>query len=76
MKAFEAKLEVVDGGVQWTQRDLADADLERVTELAGLGLSVREIAEETGIPRSTVQRLRKRAESRGSYFAESVYGRD
>jgi Helix-turn-helix domain of resolvase. len=35
---------------------LEPAEVERIRELSGRGYSVRKIAEETGIPRSTVQR--------------------
>jgi putative DNA primase/helicase len=59
---FEAKLEVRDGACLWTTRDIEDANLARVAALAEDGLSVRDIAEETGIPKSTVQRLKKKAD--------------
>jgi putative DNA primase/helicase len=64
-KPFEAKLEIRDGAVTWSVRDLADADLARVVALADEGLSVRDIAEETGMSKSTVQRLKSRAEALG-----------
>jgi hypothetical protein len=41
-------------------RDIDDANLARVRALLEDGLSVRDIAEETGIPKSTVQRLKKK----------------
>jgi putative DNA primase/helicase len=71
VKAFEAKLEVVDGGAVWTHRDLVDADLDRVIELAELGMSVRDIADETGLSKSTVHRLKKKAEAMGQSFPRS-----
>jgi putative DNA primase/helicase len=62
VKPFEAKLTVVGGGLQWTYRDLDDADRDRVTALKKAGLSIREIAEETGLSKSTVHRLKQKAE--------------
>jgi Bifunctional DNA primase/polymerase, N-terminal/AAA domain/Homeodomain-like domain len=61
-KSFEARLEVRDGVTIWTIRDRDDAEAERVRALLADGLSVREIAEETGIPKSTVGRIKKRLE--------------
>jgi AAA domain/Homeodomain-like domain len=61
-KPFEAAF----GADGWTTRDLQDADLARIVALAGDGLSVREIAEETGISKSRVSRLQQRARSQGS----------
>jgi putative DNA primase/helicase len=60
-KAFEALLEVRDGHAVWTTRDIEDVNLARVQALLDDGLTVREIADETGIPKSTVQRLKKKA---------------
>ena len=48
VKPFEVKLEVINGAATWSTRDLIDADLDRVIALAEDGLSVRDIAEETG----------------------------
>lgn len=67
-KPFEAKLIQDGGGIAWTTRDLADADMERVLALSAEGMSLRDIAEETGIPKSTVQRLK----TRGAALAVSV----
>jgi putative DNA primase/helicase len=63
---FEARYEVRDGASYWDMRDLADADLARV--VAGLkeGQSVRDIAEETGMSKSKVQRLKTRSEQEGA----------
>lgn len=58
-KPFEAALGI--GG--WTLRDLADADMARVTALKGDGLSIRDIGEELGLSKSKVQRLLQRAEA-------------
>jgi putative DNA primase/helicase len=64
-KPFEAKLEVRDGAAQWTMRDLADVDMQRVIDLAREGLSVRDISDETGLSKSTVQRLKIKAVEAG-----------
>ena len=62
-KPFEARLEVRDGEAFWTVREIEDVNLARVAALLDDGLSVREIAEETGIPKSTVHRLKKQIEA-------------
>jgi putative DNA primase/helicase len=43
-------------------RDIDDVNLARVRALLEDGLSVREIADETGIPKSSVHRLKKKIE--------------
>jgi putative DNA primase/helicase len=58
-RPFEAKLETRDGTAVWTTRELEDANRARVEALLEDGLSVREIADETGIPKSTVHRIKK-----------------
>jgi putative DNA primase/helicase len=63
---FEAKLEVRDDAVVWTTRDIDDVNAVRVKALLDDGLSVRDIADETGISKSTVQRIKKKAETGGS----------
>jgi putative DNA primase/helicase len=62
-KPFEAKLETRNGAVVWTTRDIEDANQARVRALLDDGLSIRDIADETGIPRSTVHRIKKAAEA-------------
>ena len=47
----------------WTTREIDDVNLARVKALHEDGLTVREIADETGIPKSTVQRLKKKIEA-------------
>jgi putative DNA primase/helicase len=61
-KPFEAKLEERGSAAVWTMRDIDDANLARVRALLEDGLSVRDIADETGIPKSTVHRLKKKIE--------------
>ena len=57
-KPFEAKLETRDNVAVWTIRELEDANRARVQALLDDGLSVRDIADETGIPKSTVHRIK------------------
>lgn len=65
VQPFEVRYEVRDDAAQWSMRDLVDADLDRVVALLKDGLSIRDIAEETGLSKSTVARLKTRAEQEG-----------
>ncbi len=58
---FEARMEIRNCGCLWTMRAIEDVNLARVAALADDNMSVRDIADETGIPKSTVHRLKKRA---------------
>ncbi len=58
---FEATL----GASGWTSRDIEDVNLSRVIELSKEDYSVRDIAEETGLSRSRVNRLQKKAKAAG-----------
>lgn len=60
-KPFEAAL----GTGGWTMRDLADVDMARVVALTDEGMTVRDIAEQTGIPKSRVSRLQQKARELG-----------
>jgi putative DNA primase/helicase len=57
-KPFEAML--IDK--VWTMREIDDVNKARIAALLEDGLSVRDIAEETGISKSTIQRMKKRQE--------------
>jgi AAA domain/Homeodomain-like domain len=62
-KPFEAKLTADPHGKPiWTIHEIADVQKARVEALVADGLSVREIAEETDIPKSTVHRIKKAME--------------
>lgn len=61
-KPFEARLATRDGKAIWTMKDIEDANLSRVRALLDDGLSIRDIADETGIKKSTVHNLKKRIE--------------
>jgi putative DNA primase/helicase len=62
-KPFEAHLEVLDGAAHWIIREIEDVNLARVKVLLDDGLTIREIADETGIPKSTAGRLKKQIEA-------------
>ncbi len=62
-KPFEAMLSTAEGGaVQWVCRDIEDAELEMVLRLKADGATIREIARETRLSKSKVDRLIKKAE--------------
>ena len=56
---FEAMLETHAGRAVWTVKGVEDVEKARVKALLADGLSIREIAEETGIAKSTVHRPRR-----------------
>jgi putative DNA primase/helicase len=62
---FEAKLEIRDGMATWTTRGLADAELMRVVALTLDGLTVRDIAVETGMSVGKISKLQRRAVDEG-----------
>ena len=60
-KPFEVRLESgPDGRAIWSLRDLEDAKALQAAALFGEGLTVRDVAEELGISRSSAGRLRKK----------------
>jgi putative DNA primase/helicase len=55
---IEARLETdLDGKLIWATRNLEDLREKQILDLRASGSSIREIAEATGIPRSTVDRI-------------------
>lgn len=62
---FEASMHSEGGKTIWHALDLAKADMDRVVDLLKDGLRIREIAEEMGISKSRVGRLKKQAEAQG-----------
>lgn len=69
-ESFEARLEIKDGAVSWIVRSVSDARADRVLGLLSDGLSVRDIAAETGISRPTVYRIRAALIAQGKFHAE------
>lgn len=66
--AVEAMLETDKMGRQaWTMKAVSDASEEQMIELAGLGLSARDIGSELGVNHSTVIRNLKRLQQEGRY---------
>jgi putative DNA primase/helicase len=60
-KPFEVRMESgPDGRAIWTLRELEDAKAQQAAVLFSSGMSVREVAEELGISKSTAQRHRGR----------------
>ena len=58
---FEAKLvEDAEGGLAWAWADLADAKEDRAADLLRNGLSIRDVADATGLSKSAVGRLKQR----------------
>ena len=62
-KPFEAKFELRNEAAFWTTKEIEDVNLARVKALLDDDLSIRDIADETGLSKSTVQRLKKRIEA-------------
>lgn len=57
---FELTLRADLDGAHWLVRSIDDVDLERVLALKSEGLSIRDIAQETGLTKSKVHRLVKK----------------
>jgi hypothetical protein len=62
---FEAQYEERDGAAVWTRTEIANAELLRVVDALSDGRSIRDTADELGIHRSKVERLKKRAAANG-----------
>jgi replicative DNA helicase len=58
---FEAKYEVRGGVAVWTRTEIGDAERARVLALLKEGMSIRDTAEELGMHKSKVERIRKKA---------------
>jgi putative DNA primase/helicase len=65
-RAFEARLAIVDGRTDWTVSTVDEIEVDRVTAMLEAGLSIRDIAEETGMHRSRVHRIKRRMEGEGA----------
>lgn len=60
---FEVHLRTENKALFWDVQDIFDAQADELKRLLALGLSVRDCAEEMGVPKSTVHRLKKRLEA-------------
>jgi len=56
-------METRDEGTFWTLREIEDVNLARVRAFLDDELTIRDIADETGLSKSTVQRLKKKIEA-------------
>jgi putative DNA primase/helicase len=64
-QSFEAKYETRDKAAFWARTELTDAELKRVADAIREGMSVREAADELGMSKSKVGRLRDQARQKG-----------
>jgi putative DNA primase/helicase len=55
-------METRDEAAFWTLREIEDVNMARVRALLDDELTIRDIADETGLSKSTVQRLKKKIE--------------
>jgi RecA-family ATPase len=60
-KPFEAKYETRNGAAIWTRTEIIDADRARVVAALKDGMSIRRAAEELGMHKSKVERLKRSA---------------
>lgn len=73
--SFEAWLQTDDTGRSvWTTKPFAETNYDRIVELANLGMSQSEIADELGINRSNVCRAFRRAKDEGRIFSQKDSG--
>jgi RNA binding exosome subunit len=62
IRPFEAKMETREGA-SWSLREIADVNFSRVKALLDDDMTVRDIADETGLSKSTVGRIKKQIEA-------------
>jgi putative DNA primase/helicase len=70
-RPFEARLAIADGRTVWSMKEVENVERARVATLLDLGFSIRNIAEETGIHRSKVLRLKQRIEGEAAEAGEA-----
>jgi putative DNA primase/helicase len=61
-KPFEARLDLAGDKTVWTVKEVEEVDRNRIAALLGTGMSVRDIAEEVGISKSVVHRIKQKLE--------------
>jgi putative DNA primase/helicase len=64
-QSFEGRYEVREEKAVWTRTAISDAEVSRVAEALASGMSIRETAQELGLHKSKVERLKKRAVEMG-----------
>ena len=62
-KPFEAQLFTEGQALTWLTRNIEDAELEQLRRLLGEGFSIRDAAEEMGLSKSAVGRLKKKLDT-------------
>ena len=73
-RPFEAWLKGDETTALWTMCEIEDLERTRVAELLATGMSVRDIAEEIGISKSGVHRLKQRIEQEQREAAQAQAG--
>lgn len=61
-KPFEVHLKNEDNSLQWDVQELDDAELDQLKRLLSEGFSIRDCAEEMGMSKSAIHRLKRRLE--------------
>jgi len=69
---FEARYEVRNGSALWTRSEIADVERARVVAAIKEGMSVRDAAEELGMSKSKVDRLKRKATELGEFSATAA----
>ena len=64
-EAFEAQYSELDGVASWERKSITDVEMNKVIDATKEGMSVREVAEATGIKKSKVSRLQNAARAQG-----------
>ncbi len=64
-RTFEARYELRDNVAIWSRAGITDVELARVVAALQDGLTIRNAADELGMHRSKVERLKKRANEKG-----------
>jgi putative DNA primase/helicase len=64
-QSFEAKYETRDKAAFWTRTEITDAELKRVADAIRERMSIRDAADELGMSKSKVGRLREQAQQKG-----------
>jgi len=64
-RPIEARYEERDRVAIWTRTEITDAEVTRVANVLNRGLSIREAADELGMHKSKVERLKKKAADQG-----------
>jgi len=73
-KPFEARLDIEDHRAVWTLKEVEDMERIRIAALLGTGMTVRDIAEEIGISKSVVHRIKQKIEQESTEAAADQAG--